>query len=778
MKTSLLLLMLFCASNFLFSQLNYSKIKIFANHEQMQSLKELGIAIDHGSIKKDTWFIADLSNEEIELLDLNNYQYEILIADVKTYYQNRSQNLSLEEERDDCPGAGSTNFSPLTPNNFHLGNYAGFYAYQEFLDELDSMLLHYPNLISARAPIDTFLTHEGRPIYWVRISDNPNMNENEKEVLYTALHHAREPVSLSANIFYMWYLLENYGTDPEITFLLNETELYFVPMVNPDGYIQNETTDPNGGGMHRKNKRNVGTSNPGVDLNRNYDYFWNTSGTSTNVNSDVYAGTGPFSEPETQALKYFCESHEFEFASNAHAYGNLLLFPFGYASNAVANDHTYFQAYSDFQVIFNNYNAIKSSGLYAAAGDSDDWMYDGDLVSKPKIYAQTPEIGNDNDGFWPNQNRILPLCKENIWNFKTLAHLPHIYGSTTENDPSKIDLTTGYFHYSYQRLGLSNGPVTISMTPIQNIISMGNGHTHTINLLDEIQDSITYTLNGFLNFGDEIIYLLSTDFGGWIQTDTIIKTYGSGNLQYADAGNNLLNWTGNWNTTNAYFVSPTTSITDSPNSNYSNNANNNLTLNATLDLSQSTYAYVQFYARWEIENDYDYVQFMVSTNNGNSWAPLCGLYTNSGVADQDFNQPLYDGNQSDWVLEEINLDAYIGMSNLKFKFRLISDGFVVEDGFAFDDFNIFTNGTVLSIESENFTNSFEIFPNPASNYFMVNDPMGISTVEIYNLMGEFVQAPQIINGKVDVSNLSNGVYLVKLQPCYEQPYSKKLIISK
>ena len=54
---------------------------------------------------------------------------------------------------------------------------------------------------------------------------------------------------------------------------------------------------------------------------------------------------------------------------------------------------------------------MKSSGLYPASGDSDDWMYADDLLTKPKIYAMTPEIGGDNDGFWPAQSRILPICK-------------------------------------------------------------------------------------------------------------------------------------------------------------------------------------------------------------------------------------------------------------------------------------------------------------------------------------------------------------------------------
>ena len=136
------------------------------------------------------------------------------------------------------------------------------------------------------------------------------VDDGEEKVLYTAIHHAREPMSMSQTIFFMWYLLENYGTDPEVTYLVDNTQMFFVPCINPDGYIHNEVQDPNGGGMHRKNKNpSVGSTNPGVDLNRNYSYGWNTTGVSPNENNDTYPGTSAFSEPETQAIQWLVEYH-------------------------------------------------------------------------------------------------------------------------------------------------------------------------------------------------------------------------------------------------------------------------------------------------------------------------------------------------------------------------------------------------------------------------------------------------------------------------------------
>ena len=61
------------------------------------------------------------------------------------------------------------------------------------------------------------------------------------------------------NIFYFVQLLaENYDSDPELNYLVNNREMWFIPVLNPDGYIYNESIEPNGGGMHRKNRTRYG----------------------------------------------------------------------------------------------------------------------------------------------------------------------------------------------------------------------------------------------------------------------------------------------------------------------------------------------------------------------------------------------------------------------------------------------------------------------------------------------------------------------------------------
>jgi len=785
MKKLVLLAAVFVMALSSIAQEKYSRVKIFATNAQLAQVAELGIEVDHGQRKKDVWLSTDISSSQIAILQENGFDYEIEIDNVNEFYLQRNLNPEVyKAERDNCGGlqTGSTAFNPAVPSHFNLGAMGGFYTYQEFLDELDEMAAVYPNLINAKSPISTFSTHEGRPVHWVRISDNPTVDENENEVMYSAIHHAREPVSLTQTIFYMWYLLENYGTDSEVTYLLDNTELYFVPMINPDGYVNNEVNSPSGGGMHRKNKRNVGTSNPGVDLNRNYSYHWNETGTTANVNGDTYAGTNAFSEPETEAIKWFCENHEFEFAHNAHAYGNLLLFPLGWETAPVAVDHDYFTAFTNHQVKFNNFNNMKSSGLYPAAGDSDDWMYADDLATKPKIYAMTPEVGGDNDGFWPAESRIIPICKSTVWMNLILAHLPHVYGATTDTEPSKIETLTGDFDYSIERLGLEDGDIIVSVDPLTGIQTVGGANTHTMNLMDVENGTVSFVLNPTIAFGDEIKYILKTDNGTWTRNDTITKTYGTGTSVFVDNGNTLDNWTGDWGTTTQHYYSAGSCITDSPNSDYSNGSETEVVLNDILTFENGTYAYVNFYARWEIETDYDFVEFMISTDNGTSWSPLCGKYTNEGTNNQDQGNQLYDGFQTDWVQEEVDLSDYLGMNDIRFKFRLVSDTYTKEAGFSFDDFEVFTDG-FSDVGLDNYsTSDFNIYPNPSNSEINIytTGENNISTISVYNNLGQLITVKDNPTTKttINVSEYENGVYFVKIATNSHQIITKKFTVLK
>ncbi|AEA42195.1 M14 family zinc carboxypeptidase [Fluviicola taffensis] len=787
MKTTLLLFS-FLLSCLAYSQ-EYSRAKIFADSKGLQTLAELGIAIDHGTIKRETFFISDFSKDEIKQMREVGFEVEILIADVQTYYVNRNLNnsgtTSNTEKNTTCPpSSSSSTFTPTVPSNFNLGTMGGFYTYQEFLAEIDAMATQYPNLITVKDTISNFLSIQNRPIYWMRLSDNPNSDEAEPEVLYTAVHHAREPNSLSEVIFYMWYLLENYNSSQEVKFLVDNTEMYFVPMINPDGYIHNQTTNPNGGGMWRKNRRLNSGGSYGVDLNRNYSYGWGTTGTSTQQNNDTYCGTAAFSEPETQAIKWFCENRDFQYAFNAHTYANDILFPIGTTTAEFAVDHNYFEAFTHHMVQYNGYENKKSSALYPASGDSDDYMYKSDTIVKPKIFAMTPEVSNTSDGFWPASNEITGICQDMVFPNLILSHLTHRYLEVNDIDPSMVSTTTGNFNHSAYRLGLEDGPVNVSITPITGIQSVGTASTHNLAIMGSQNSGISYVLNPTIQFGDIIKYVLNTEYIGWTKHDTIVKTFGNINSQFIDEANSAANWTGNWATTTSIFVSPSTSFTDSPSGDYANNTTRTYLFNNTIDLTHVTAAQINFYAKWEIEADFDYCQFQVSTDNGTTWIGQCGNYTVPGnSADgsvQPNGQPVYEGTESNWVREEINLSDYIGDS-IRVRFILKSDGGTRGDGFYFDDFEILYNIDATGL-SENEIQLFHLVPNPASSHVSIVFDQKIQggKIELVNLSGETISQypinPSSQSLNLSTENLSEGVYYVRYIGLTEQKCPVKLVV--
>ncbi len=765
------------------AQEQYQKAKIIYNSaDGLQKLDALGIPVEHGIHKLGYFVISEFSVSELNKARNAGYQVEVLIKDVKQHFlaQNRLNKSPVKNPT--CDNQGTIDYQ--TPANFNLGSMGGYFTYQEMLDELDQMKALYPNLITTKSGISNFLT-EGtpdnsvtpsignNPIMWVKISDNPaNSSEGEPQILYTAIHHAREPASLSQLIFYMWYLLENYDSNPEIAAIVNNTELYFVPVVNPDGYLYNQKTDPNGGGYWRKNRKN----SYGVDNNRNYDYYingnsnngvWGGEGASSDPNDQTYRGDAPFSEIENQAIKWFCEQHNFVMAFNNHTYGNLLLFPYGYANNVPTPENDFFEGISTELVSQNGFNNMISSGLYPAAGDSDDFMY-GTVGTHDKIYAFTPEIGND---FWPPSNQIESICKSMMYLNLTSAKMVNNYGVIKDTSPTFVgenaSVTTSF---SLQRLGISgNGNFTVSIEAVSgNITSVGSPVSFSgLNPLETVTGNIQYTLAGGTAAGDDIVYKLIVNNGTYDNELLVYKKFGSLTPVFEDAGNSVtanFNNTG-WGTTSSTYVSPSSSITDSPNGDYNNNESKTIRLKNQIDLTGVIGASVSFYTKWNIENDYDYVQFEVSTNNGGSWTAQCGKYTNmaSNTGTQPSGEPLYDGNQNDWVLEEIDLSDYIGQQILV-RFQFVSDSYETADGFYFDDLKISTVNEGQLAANKAIENSFSIYPNPTNGSINITTPNHNYHINIFNLQGQLVQKTETATGskRINISNLASGIYLLQL----------------
>ncbi|MEL6987435.1 MAG: M14 family metallopeptidase, partial [Bacteroidota bacterium] len=349
----------------------YSRIKIDLKESSIITVANLGLETDHGFYAPGKFLINEYSERELALLRAADVSFDILVEDVLAHYE-ATKHLPFTENHarnSSCDG-GVIEYE--TPRNYQEGSMGGFLTYDELLQTLDQMSTLYPNLITSKKAIGNYTTQNGNEIYYIKVSDNPNDDEiEENQIIYTALHHAREPGSLSQMIFYIWYLLENYKDDLEIQYIVDNTELYFMPCVNPDGYEYNESIAPNGGGRWRKNRRDNGNST-GVDLNRNYgfNWGWDDGGSSPDGNSEVYRGTEAFSEPETQAVKDLCEANNFKIALNYHSFGNLLIHPWGY-NDALTDVDSIFKAMGNLMIEENNYKlgtGVETVG-YVVNGD-------------------------------------------------------------------------------------------------------------------------------------------------------------------------------------------------------------------------------------------------------------------------------------------------------------------------------------------------------------------------------------------------------------------------
>lgn len=784
MRKSILFIFILCTALGFSQNLQekHQRAKISYNQsEDLIKLESFGIPIDHGVHKKGVFIISDFSISEIQTARNAGFTVDILIEDSKEYFLQRNSINSVTEKNLFCTDQTSSDFE--TPNNFNLGSMGGYLTYQEMLDQLDLMKSLYPDLITTKENISDFIT-EGQPdnsttppiggngIKWVKISDNPsNSSENEPQILYTAIHHAREPNSLSQLIFYMWYLLENYDVDNEIKSIVDNTELFFVPVINPDGYLYNEKTDPNGGGFWRKNRKNGN----GVDNNRNYDYYingdpadgiWGGEGASNDPNNQTYHGTAPFSEVENQAIKWFCEQHDFVMALNNHSYGELLLYPYGYANDVPTPENELFEIVSEVLVSQNGYDNILSSGLYPAAGDSDDFMY-GTTGTHDKIYAMTPEIGPE---FWPPSSQIEGIAKNMMYLNITSAKMVNNYADLIDTSPLFvgneviIDQT-----FDIKRLGLSgSGNFTININPIStNISAVGDAISFSnLDVLEETNGTIQYTLINETQAGDPIVFEIIINNGSYDTKILLNKIFGSLIPVFEDIGDSTTdNFDNNgWGITNTTYVSPSSSITESPNGNYQNNENKTIRLSENINLTNAIGANVTFYAKWDIENNWDYVQLEVSIDNGNSWIPQCGLFTNEGSSNegQPTGQPLYDGTQNNWVLEQIDLSDYLG-EEITIRFKFESDGEVRADGFYFDDLtiNVLDDGTLSNADV--LASQFSVYPNPVTNLLYITTPKKNYTLGIYNIQGQLIRTPSTYSGSqtINYSQFTKGIYLMK-----------------
>lgn len=247
-------------------------------------------------------------------------------------------------------------------------------------------------------------TLDGRTIWALRIGNGPT------PMLVNGTQHAREWIASMVTTCVADRLVREYDTDPAIRAFVDATELWIVPVVNPDGYQYSWSSNR----YWRKNRR----GGHGVDLNRNFGVAWGGAGASRNKRSDVYHGESAFSEPETAALRDLAMRERIALHVDVHAYGQLLLYPWNYSAQP-AKDRDRFTAIADrmasamFSKHETRYRLMQGIELYSASGTMSDWMY-GEAGALSYTIELRPSFGRGSGGFVLPPEQIRPTCDEGL----------------------------------------------------------------------------------------------------------------------------------------------------------------------------------------------------------------------------------------------------------------------------------------------------------------------------------------------------------------------------
>ena len=718
----------------------YSKIKVaLSSMEDIQVLNDLQLDIDHYRSIEESTIEFIISYKDLKVLEAAGFSYEIIIPNYQEFYQNRA----IEDEKV-YPTISRT---PRIADHFGYGSMGGFYTLKEIEEKLDTMSIDFPELATPKFSIGKSI--EGRDIWAVKISDNPNISEEEDAVYYDALHHSREPLSMAVSINFAYWILENYKSNEQIKYLIDNRELYFVPCVNPDGFEYNRKNNPNGGGLWRKNRKQNSNCS-GVDLNRNYSFGFanNNSCASNDPCSDTYRGPNAFSEPETKAIRDFLKLKKPKTAFSIHSTAGSCLMPYGYATTPIEFD-IYSEWASDF-LSENDYPYGVTYQMlgYTSCGTTRDYLH------SEGIYGWTPEI--DGSGFWPKKSEIFPLVDENVY---PLLYQAWISGQYTDVQSHQTfgNAIPGYsfemeVEVKNKGVGTAFSEVEVKIIPTSPLVQVsGDGKVGIVDARKKATTSpLTISIDPSFNSADVELKISVTQDGVEVDSEMITVPVGSKNVLFEDdAENGKLNWTsaGNktpWGVIQDDSYDGNSSFGDSDKGNSKNNTSNTFTLNKNIDLSNAENPKLEFFTKWSLANG-DGTTLKISKTNGSSWTNL-----------KSYNK------SEPWHQELFDLSAYVG-SEIKIQFKLTTDGKLPADGFYFDKISITDYRSSVSNIPEFEETTISLYPNPANDFLKIvlSKPSKLN-VELFDITGKKVKHFNIQKTtELDIKSLVPGAYFVK-----------------
>jgi hypothetical protein len=591
--------------------------------------------------------VEDLRARGIEIITYTKYGMDVL-ADEKQldYLMSRRYPVTV------APRPQRT-ASQLDEN---LGDYTTFAEMESTLAAWDTTTAYSD--IFDRFSLGTSI--EGRTIHGFKISDNVTVDEDEPEVLYIANHHAREIMTVDIVMMFADTLLTGYGSDATITDYVDNREVYFVPMMNPDGHVyveQNHDGSPNS--WWRKNRRLNADLTYGVDLNRNWGYQWGYDDTGSHPypTSPIYRGTGPFSEPENQAVRDFVNQREITIWLSYHTYGELLLFPWNY-DYFDTPDHDVFVALGEALTESNGYLAgnPKSGAIYLVNGGSDDWGY-GEQGTKDKIFAFTPEVNSGTQGgFGPDDSLIQPTFDLLLdMNLLVLEYADNPYRVMAPWRPTQYAITEPYGNavhrvsWSAASLEDPNPTVAYQVECCENPFTVTDDGT----MLD------LWSLDGF----------------------TVASGH-TGDGYYSGSGDNK-----------RYALS----------------------MEQPYEVASASDT-LSFWITYDIETDWDYGYVEVSTDGGDTWAGISGSITTTTDPNGNNRGNGFTGQSGGWVFATFPLGDYDGQE-VYIRFSYLTDGAVIEPGYTVDDIHpVATCNEVVALSPAGIDTTIDVTPDTTGTF--------------------------------------------------------------
>ncbi|KAH8395040.1 hypothetical protein KR215_005640, partial [Drosophila sulfurigaster] len=310
------------------------------------------------------------------------------------------------------------------------GFFSHYPRYHEILNFMSGLAARYPQFCRYES---LGRSNEGRHIAGLSISLNSRVRPRRVAYIQAAAH-GREWITTQTVLYLAYELLSNLRAFQRV---LQDVEVFLVPLVNPDGYEYTHTSVSSSvikltfisimfcgyfqDRFWRKNRHHYGgISCHGVDINRNFGNHWNYQGASQNHCSEVYSGTAPNSEPETSAVVRYLEfnRHRVKLSLDVHSFGKFIFYPYGYARNTVPPTVSTLRS-----VALRAANQIgkyrgtrytigtSASILYEASGSLDDFAY-GSLGIPLSYTLELP-----GEEFHVASSDIIHVCKETFAGF-------------------------------------------------------------------------------------------------------------------------------------------------------------------------------------------------------------------------------------------------------------------------------------------------------------------------------------------------------------------------